>query len=167
MDYGAGYAGYNATDVQTAADPNKIKHTMMCLYLDKTSPTLKFQVPEQTSYDTNQPYVITTNFPIQTWTYITVSVDSQYVDFYLNGKLIKSIQMKNPPQTPPATTNPVKLGMFDAMVAGFSRSASPSSPQDVWNAYLVGNGSSTKMSSYNVNVDFIKDNSLQSTYNIV
>jgi hypothetical protein len=34
--------------------------------------------------------MITDNFPLQKWVYIIISVDNQYVDAYLDGKLIQS-----------------------------------------------------------------------------
>lgn len=58
------------------------------LYLDANSPTLKCDI--YMSNDTYKTIEITDNFPVQKWVHIIVSVDNQYADCYLDGKLVKS-----------------------------------------------------------------------------
>ena len=111
---------------------------------------------------------LTNNFPIQKWTYIVVSVDGQMVDLYLDGLLIKSVQLNCPAEQPDAT-EPVTLGIgYDAQVAGFQRWATPLNPQDVWSNYIKGNGSSitSMFSSYGVNVGLTKNSVQQNTFTL-
>jgi Concanavalin A-like lectin/glucanases superfamily len=58
------------------------------LYLDQYAPILKLDINMSTG--PAQTMVITDNFPLQKWTNIIVSVDNQYVDAYVDGKLIQS-----------------------------------------------------------------------------
>jgi hypothetical protein len=39
--------------------------------------------------------IITQNFPLQKWVYIIVSLDNQFLDVYLDGKLVKSVRLSN------------------------------------------------------------------------
>ena len=58
------------------------------LYLDTDSPTLKCDITM--TDDEVQSFEITDNFPLQKWVYIIISVDNQYIDCYLDGKLVRS-----------------------------------------------------------------------------
>ena len=135
------------------------------LFLAKDRPTLYCQIPIATPGDA--PFQITSNFPIQTWTYISISVDSQYVDFYVNGKLVKSVQLSKIPSQPADKDNLLYLGTTgDITISGLERISAPSAPQDVWSAYINGNPAGTSSSSYNINMDLVKNQKVQSTYNV-
>jgi len=144
---------------------NKYTGAQFALFLAQDSPTLFCQIPEATPGVA--PFQITGNFPIQTWTYITISVDSQYVDFYVNGKLAKSVQLTKIPSQPGNKDNLLYVGKGgDITISGLQRISSPSAPQDVWSAYINGNPAGTTSSSYNINMDLVKNKKVQSTYNI-
>lgn len=160
------------------------------VYLDKNSPTLycaltmKSALPDGTMEKT---IMVTDNFPIQKWTYVIVSVDNQFMDVYVDGKLIKSQRFFVPPTsstspgimpaTPPDNPEPVYLGnsdtklvtftAFDAYLALFTRWTTAMDPQTAWNTYMAGNGGSSlskTFSSYNVNLDILQNNVLTSRY---
>lgn len=169
-NYNGGIAGNPAASTSLTpfpSDPNfptGNTNTLFMLYLDKTTPTLYLQIPEQ-SADTYQPYNMTLNFPLQTWTYIAISVDSNYIDFYINGKLIKSVQMGSPPYQPSPTAYPVYMGTgWDGMVTQFTYQNGPISPQDAWSAFTSGSGVAATTNSYNVNMDLMKNNQVQSSF---
>jgi len=118
-----------------------------------------------------QTVKITDNFPVQKWVYITLSCDNTIVDAYLDGKLVNSTQLSKSPKTPGTpSSNPMKLGTgFNAYVSGFTSWGSPMGPQEVWNNYMSGNGSSAIsrfFSSYNVDVAVSKDNVEQNKYRL-
>ena len=78
------------------------------LSLDNTVPMLKCDI--YMTNDTWQTIQITDNFPIQKWVYITISVNNQFIDCYLDGKLIVARRVAtldstgnvvNTPATPP------------------------------------------------------------------
>ena len=116
----------------------------------------------------DKPIVVTDNFPVQTWTYIVVSGDDKIIDCYLDGKLVTSNKLSNGPQQPVAT-NAVVLGKgWDAYVAGFKNWSGPVGPQEVWDAYIAGNGSvlSQYFSSYGMTLSVTKNNVEQSKYTV-
>jgi hypothetical protein len=98
----------------------QVKHTIFSrrgnlkLYLDESAPILYCDVTM--SNDTTQKMTITDNFPLQKWTHIIISVDNQYVDAYLDGKLLQSHRFFVPgvtggagpitPKVPPPATAP-------------------------------------------------------------
>ena len=161
--------------------PNSLR-----LYLDNTSPTLKLDLAMNGAPVNNVPPTmtmnITNNFPLQKWVCVCVSVDNQFVDAYLDGKLVKSQRFYTLPptvtipQTPPdATASPVYLGNsqpgefapFDAFITEFKRWSVPIDPQSAWDTYLAGNGTngvSRAFSSYGIDVSVLKNNVEQTKF---
>jgi len=139
------------------------------LYLETSSPTLKCSFYTTTT-DTSktETITITTNFPIQKWVYITVSVDNKIIDCYIDGKLVTSQQLKGNLQS--QTNSDIYVGNFNAHLAKFQRTNAPTDPQTVWSNYSAGNGGNSlkKMfSSYGVDVSFKKDNIEQQKFSII
>ena len=167
----------------------------MKLYLDETSPSLKLDMAMNGTGDYGKDTMtITTNFPLQKWVCIAISVDNQFVDAYLDGKLVKSQRLfkqqtiagvgSTPatvtsyiPRTPPdATLSPINLGNlgetdgfteFDAFIAEFKRWSIPIDPQSAWDTYLAGNGTnaiSRAFSSYGIDIAVLKNNVEQTKF---
>ena len=143
------------------------------VYLDKTSPTLycDFYTQQTTSAGVSDPatetVAITSNFPIQKWVYIIVSVDSKLVDTYIDGKLITSQELK---ALPYVSDTDIFVGNFKAYAAQFQRWTTPMDPQTAWKNYMSGNGGSalTKMfSSYGIDITFKKDNVEQNKFKLL
>jgi hypothetical protein len=139
--------------------PGKIK-----LYLDTSSPTLNLSIGSDSQPTST---TITHNFPIQKWTYVNVSIDNTYADLYIDGKLVKSIQL-NALQT--ATNSPsINMGVGnDIMISKFKRWTNPLSPQDVWNEYRKGNGNMIRnfISSYGLDVNLMKNHATAATFTL-
>jgi len=152
------------------------------VYLDDNSPILKVQLTMNNRNADNNAYVtdemiVTKNFPLQKWVCISVSVDNQFVDAYLDGKLVKSHRFYNndsgtmPIVPPDASSAPINLGnsngsVFDAYVSEFKRSIVPIDPETAWNNYLEGNGTnavSRAFSSYGIDVAILKNNVKQTS----
>ena len=125
--------------------------------------------------------VITNNFPLQKWVCVAISVDNQFADAYLDGKLIKSQRFYSENGAMPAipsdsTTSPIYLGNseattnfgpFDAFISEFKRWTAPIDPQTVWDTYLAGNGTnsvSRAFSSYGIDVSVLKNNVEQTRF---
>jgi hypothetical protein len=148
--------------------PNNIK-----LYLDSNTPTLKCDIAMQDgSPEPTKTILITNNFPLQKWVYIIVSVDNQFVDVYLDGKLVISQQavspkivngvttMYTPKQPGTSTEAPLYLGNsgipdfksgspgvsigsgWSANALIFTRWTTAVDPQTAWDWYMKGNGKS-------------------------
>jgi len=156
----------------STSGPGKIS-----LYLDNNKPILYCNIATSPA---GTPIIITNNFPLQKWVYIIVSVDNQYVDCYLDGKLVKSQQLSvNPPvpnvekiylgNTDPVVTpgsftagSPDNVGSgWSANALIFTRWTTPVDPQTAWKWYMKGNGKSKFASlfgAYGVNYSILKDN---------
>lgn len=137
------------------------------LSLDSNSPTLKCTFI--TNGNSNKTDLITNNFPIQAWTYITISVDNQFVDYYLNGKLVKSVYNKdalNKPGT--GEKSYIRFGILNASISEFKFNQQASDPQTVWTNYLKGNGQSSisSLNSFNMKVSLLKDQVEQSKFSL-
>jgi len=153
------------------------------LYLSKSTPTLNLDVTMADG--STQTVIITNNFPIQKWCFVAVSADNQFFDIYLDGKLVKSQRMfvapsgSSPvgimPAKPSDSNVPIFLGnsdtstvpftSFDSFVASFQRFTAPIDPQTAWSTYYAGNGNnsvSKAISPYGINLNILKDNTLQS-----
>ena len=125
------------------------------LYLDKTSPTLYCDV----FLDNGQWYsrnpgatkiTITNNFPVQKWTYVTLSVDGTFLDAYLDGKLVvsKKVTYTNPstpsttsiPKTPPTAITGGTTNGRNIEIGGNITNPSFASSSEIassWDAYLA------------------------------
>jgi hypothetical protein len=136
------------------------------VYLDKSSPKLYCSIKTDSTTTTDAPILITNNFPLQKWMCITVSVSSQFVDTYLNGKLVTSQQLYG---VPTVSDTPIYTGAFDAYAAQFQRWPNALDPQTVWTTYLAGNGgnSFSKMfNSYGLDISFTQNGITQGTVSV-
>jgi len=166
-------------------DADSNANAKLALFLEQNSPTLDLFIRTTTSTTLIN---ITKNFPVQSWCYIAVNVNKNYVDCYLNGKLIKSVFLSNLPTFNVTqltvgggsnkvdgldSGNAVAIGTsgtpqaFDATITSFIRSPTIVSPQDVWNTYLAGNGMSGLIPAYGVNIDLTKNNQVANSYTII
>ena len=62
------------------------------LRLDKSKPSLYCDIT-MSDGTTESKTLITDNFPLQKWVFVIVSVDNQFLDCYLDGKLVKSTRL--------------------------------------------------------------------------
>jgi hypothetical protein len=137
------------------------------LYLDASKPTLSLDIAKTGGVAITIP--ITTNFPLQRWTFVSVNVSSDVADMYLDGKLISSTILSNVLQ-PSATAN-VYVGHSmsgatasaqanDIFISNFERQSYMAGPMDVWNKYTYGNGNwwtYLGISKYNATLTIKKD----------
>jgi len=144
------------------------------IYLDKTSPILWATIAPSNS-GVVPPMSITDSFPIQKWTYVFVSVDTQYVDMYIDGKLVKSMKLPYIPAPPAINASPIHIGKgsdgryvsSDVFLTKLQWWPSAFSPQAVWNEYLKGNNNSMfGWFPYTANVSISKGNVVQASYTL-
>jgi Concanavalin A-like lectin/glucanases superfamily len=146
------------------------------LYLDQNSSILKLDMVMNNN--TVNTMTITDNFPLQKWVNIIISVDNQFVDAYLNGKLIQSMRFFSAanaiPAVPPDATTLMYVGnsdntltpnnnfiAWDAYATLLNQwSGGPIDPQTAWSTYLKGNGSSIlgSLGNYGANIQIMKNN---------
>ena len=126
------------------------------LYLEANG-NLKFDIlPENSNTTTSN--IITSNFPLQKWVCVNISVDNNIVDTYIDGKLVKSQKMDS--ITQPTSSSIFKHGTGDIFLAEVERPASPTDPQTAWDRYMAGNGGSyigNMFSSYGASLILTKD----------
>ena len=153
-------------------DSNKTKTIFkrannLTVSLDKTSPKLiaKFTMDKVSDPVLEKDVIITDNMPLQKWVYITISVDGQYVDGYIDGKLVKSSRVISDGLIPKTQTIAATMQLggdgFDASIARFKHWAHAVDPQTVWNSYLQGNGQgswTSTLSDYGVDLSILRNN---------
>lgn len=125
------------------------------LKLDLTNATLSVDYDDGTQ---PRSQTITTDFPYQAWTHIIVSVDNNYIDTYINGKLASSIKDK---VAAPKATSSIEFGTLNAYIAGFYRYTEPIDPQTAWSKYSAGTGSnpfSKYLGNYGLDLSLKQDN---------
>jgi hypothetical protein len=101
------------------------------------TPKLVLEYQKGDGKSTKGELVITDNFPLQTWAHLIVSIDNRFIDVYMNGKLIKSMQDNI---QAPSATSVLKYGVCNCYLAKLVRSTNPTDPQTAWNQYVAGNG---------------------------
>lgn len=132
------------------------------------SPTLI--VKYLTNESTQKSLTVTDNFPIQTWVHVIVSVDSNYIDVYVNGKLTKSIKESAGIKMPADAE--IKFGDWGSnkcSLAKFYRRTYAIDPASAWTLYNDGNGSnsfSKYLGSLGMDVTLKKDSIEYSKLNI-
>ena len=149
------------------------------LKLGSTTQTLTFcykGVPggaaEGTAVTADNPITITSTFPIQKWAHVAISKSGNVLDFYLDGKLIKSYQTTSISPAD-ATGSSITFGSSgaknDIFLAKFQRSPKALDARSAWNMYLLGPGTGVPMGSdynYNINLSVTKDSIVQKTYKL-
>jgi hypothetical protein len=106
------------------------------LYLDKTQPNLIYQLNSIQSGIPIKPIVIMHGFPLQTWTHFIISIDTQILDAYINGKLVISHKLEALPQI---TYAGIIFGNgipMDIKINSFKRWETSIDPQTAWDTFL-------------------------------
>jgi hypothetical protein len=140
------------------------------LYLDKTSPKLKYSIATSGS-SSNTVVTITDNFPIQRWCYVAISVDGTVVDAYLDGKLVLSKQLSSAPTTNiNLASSAIVIGdsvaKHDTYVGLANRLEYATTPEAVWKSYLATAGSMSISSVYNLKLSLLQNNSETNSYKL-
>jgi len=152
-------------------DRTAVGNYTVLMYLDPVSPTLYLDIAKYTNTAAN-PIVITTNFPIQKWCYVVFSLNNQYVDCYIDGKLVKSVHLDKTPTTPNPSKDAVYVGSTntsDIYIKDLQHWANPLTPQQVWSNYLSSSGTNPFASltnSMGVGFTFYKDNVESTTFRL-
>jgi len=117
--------------------------------------------------------VVTNNFPLQKWTYFAINVNGDLVEAYLNGKLVKTVQLDPGTISKPSSKKNLIVG--DATLTGYItqliRVSSIIDAGTVWKKYLQGNGLTNTFARYfmpyNINMTITKDDIVQRKINVI
>jgi hypothetical protein len=113
------------------------------------------------SYNT---YTITKEFPLQKWQQVIISVNNYLMDLYLNGKLVKSIELTSSNAISPANSNTkIMFGTSDIYIAKLNRLTSVMNTQTAWNRYIQGNAG---LIPIHANLTLTSDGSKTSKYDL-
>lgn len=107
-------------------------------------------------------FIIDTFIPLQEWVYITINMDNNYTEIYINGKLVRTIINTNTTHT--GTTvklSPVDSGGtvgkgFTGYNAKFATTNNTLTTQEIWDSYKNGFGYYMSLSDYSVKVSLYK-----------
>jgi hypothetical protein len=112
---------------------------------------------------------LTNNFPIQKWVHVGLVVEGNKFDGYIDGKMVKSIELNGmgiiPSLVDGKAKNQLEFGTTNAMantlmVAEHKRRIYAMDPKGMWDLYMEGNGSNgltNAASNVNVNLSILKD----------
>jgi hypothetical protein len=120
--------------------------------------SLNVNINKSSSYDT---YTITDSLQLQRWQQIIISVNNNLMDLYLNGKLVKSIQLQSI-NIPTKNAN-INFGKSDIYISKFNRLSSVMNTQTAWNRYIEGNAGLVPV---HANVTLTSNGSATSKYDL-
>ena len=115
----------------------------------------------------NGPSVISPipNIPLQTWVSIILNVNNgSSVDIYVNGKLVQTNALTGPWSLSAGSLFVGSTNGFDGYITMATFHNGPLAPQDAWDTYSSGYGSSGSSSvtdffnKYKIRFAFVKDN---------
>ena len=109
--------------------------------------------------------VITNNFPLQKWVYVIISANGNYIDCYLDGKIITSYQIKNQSLYVTCIPDPKLLSItmgtgFDAYIYNFQRYTQEMTPTNAMSTYYStapAQKDSGFLAGYGMNIQITKD----------
>lgn len=114
------------------------------------------------------------DFPFQKWVFINVVVNGDILEFYLNGKLVKTKQLSATEKEAIVhkTTDTITYGnpLLSGHITRFTRLAEQISSDEVWAKYLTGNGVSTAgqtSGKYGVSLEIEQNNQPFGTYKML
>lgn len=132
------------------------------LYLSTIAPILSLQIYTNKGV---KNIIITNDFPIQKWSQISINFDNLFVDCYLEGKLLKSIQLDSLQSD--SSGNMLYIGKsHDILLNDLKRWTLSQSSQSIYNDYLRGQGGNflfNTISSYGISLNIIKNNIITNT----
>lgn len=153
--------GNSANSVGTSGGP------LFALRMESTAPIMYVDIAGKNAgadpnTDSMNTIKMTNNFPLQTWTYVTVSVSNYYADIYIDGKLVISSKLTYPSASSSGSDDPFfsfGANSPDMYITGLARWPNPLDPQSVWSYYSKGNGNPTGMfgSTYHMDISLKRD----------
>jgi hypothetical protein len=117
--------------------------------------------------DNNGPSVIPPipNIPLQTWVSVILNINNgSSVDIYVNGKLVQTNALQGPWSLSAGSLFVGSTNGFDGYITMATFHNGPLAPQDAWDTYSSGYGSSGSSSvtdffnKYKIRFAFVKDN---------
>ncbi len=107
------------------------------------------------------------NIPLQKWVNLIVSLYGRTLDLYLDGKLVRTCVLPGVAKVSPETDILVTPnGGFNGWTANFQYWATASNPQEAYNIYKGGYGSSTMFNRFRIKVAFLSNDKEKTSFTI-
>lgn len=185
-DWGVNYG--NSKNILAVA-PGTKSPCFFALYFSKTTNDLNIYIEpnnpnavgsNENVYNSLSSTCSVTNFPLQTWVNISVSVYNRAIDVYIDGKLIKTCSMATV-ASPISNASTIFIGGtktpdknqvpgFSGFIASVVYSPDVFSPKEVWDIYSRGYTNSAfdlnALKRYKLELAFLKDNSVLKSFSI-
>jgi len=110
------------------------------------------------------------NVPLQSWVQLAIVVNNETMDFYMNGKIVRTCLLPGPANID-STSNLLITpnGGFEGYTANVQYWASPKNPQEIWNIYQKGyqNSSfSNLFNTYSLQVSVVENGVTQGSVSV-
>ena len=129
----------------------------------------KSSLPAPTQGTTTHPCTIT-NFPLQKWVNLIVSLNGRTLDIYMDGKLARTCVLPGVAKVDAnADINVTPGGGFDGFTSNLQYFAHPLNPQESYNIYKEGPGSGGLFGlfqKYKLKVSYLVDNREKGSFSI-
>lgn len=133
--------------------------------LQDTGSTISADTTSATKTTTSTTTI--TNIPLQSWVHLAIVVNNQTLDFYVNGKVVRTSLLPGTAAVDStADLYVTPNGGFDGYIANIQYWASPKNPQEIWNLYEKGYSSSifgNMFSAYTVQFNITQNGMTQGT----
>jgi hypothetical protein len=123
---------------------------------------------------TADSFITFSNFPLQKWVFISIVVNQDIIELYLNGKLVQTKQLSVSQKTniTHVATDTITYGNADlaGYITRFNRTPTKISSEEVWAKYLKGNGVSvpgTNNGKYGMDILINQNNEQIGSYKIL
>lgn len=146
------------------------------IYLDSMTASLMVDISTGSNAETRETIQISNNFPLQKWVHVIISFDNEFIDCYMDGKLVRSARLYKDiggtfikPSIPPSNSKiEFTSGGFDAYMSKLKRWTYPINPQKAYDDYMEGNGQGNLggIPVYGLDLKVLKDNELYKEINV-
>jgi hypothetical protein len=110
------------------------------------------------------------NFPLQSWVNLLISLYGRTLDVYIDGKLVRTCVLPGVAKVSPDSNIVVTPdGGFSGWTSNFEYWDDATNPQQAYNIYKSGFGGSafgTLFNKYRIKISFLEDNTEQSSFEI-
>jgi len=101
--------------------------------------------------------MINTFIPIQEWVFITINMDKNYTEVYINGKLVQTIVNDNTRHMDTSVTLSTSTTGFNGYNSKFLKYDRTLTTKEIWNNYKSGFGYYSTLGDYSIKVGFYKE----------
>jgi hypothetical protein len=168
--YGEGFDETQDSNKYILDKTNDESKSLVYLQLGANSPKLQYYY----TTSTNNPYKfinITESLPLQKWTHVIISTVGGVLEFYLDGKLINTIEGEAP-RVNPSATSVINIGKrtnniaHDTFISRMERVPKGVDAKTAFDLYKKGPGTGVNMGSskYNLSLQVTQNDKVVKTY---